>query len=904
MSTIPKDNQHSRFGRLWLTAILALLVLAGCGGSGGNTGGGFTAPDPITVSVTPLRNSIPASVGTPVPALNSQSTVQVNVRVLTNTGTAIPDGTVVNLVTSNATLGSVNAPDDPDSGDVDEFSDFFATINTETSGGNAVFFFTAFNTTGTVTLTASAQDPFTLSNITATATITIVPNANTFEPLTLDFSRSTLPVNPNQVLPFPGSPFLSEATISFRDNSGNLVNPQDDVFQVSITPASSIASFSLLDDPETTNIDEFLLRLGNSPVDAVSGRGTIFINSLASPGIATITVSAANPSTGDLFTRQFEIEVVSSGATGLPVRANIVPRPAPIFIQDSGGNTGTTFDIEVFDAADQPVPNPGAGATRFNNVRVVLTPPNANGSLLAAVNAAGQTVSGTTVDVATTTGRAEVGFSTGSTSGVHQFELIVDRADNNVDNGIQNPLVVNSSINVGDGRLFSLTIDIPVNNAIGFGRVLNPDQIDPDENIEIDETTGLPIPPDFDATYTLTVSVSANDVTGNPVVTGTQLGVGRVDAPVDSDGAFFVFSGIDGNPVEGGILFTTETIGPDGFLDGPGSDESVEAGDTVLTLGDLLPGNRELESARTVANVSTENILSVTQPFNDNNQSGVTVDDGAIIPYVIGRSTIGSITSSVVTEEDGVAEFTLTYPISVVGRPLALYVQGNRPETGGANQTVADVVLLNFPGIGPANLSVSPNALPGNSSNPVTLCATDRLGVPLRNLPITFSTNGLGEFVVADDPLVTGQDGCVTTVTVSNGLALGQEDLVVTFAGAGATAELTIAPPNTAFISASPSLLLLTSTSARRVIVTVTGADGVPAPNLPVTGECDDPVGVDPETANTGADGQAEFVLSTSTNASGNQVTGTCTFSVDINGNVISTSVIYNIPIIGPSPGP
>ena len=257
---------------------------------------------------------------------------------------------------------------------------------------------------------------------------------------------------------------------------------------------------------------------------------------------------------------------------------------------------------------------------------------------------------------------------------------------------------------MGDGRLFSLELASPTRDSIFENRV--------------DDTVVANGPvEDPDATYSLVFSVTANDVTGNPVILGTSIDIGKVDAPLDpNDGAFFNFSGFDSNPVEGGILFTVDSIG-DGFLDGPDIDEAVEPGDTLLTLGDLIPGNRELESIRRVNNVSTDTILSVTQPFNNNDPSGVITDEGSIIPYIIGRSIIGTLPDSVLTEEDGVAEFELTYPITAVGRPIALYVQGNRNDNGQV-QTVADIAVFNFPGIAPAMLSLSPNAIPGNAITP------------------------------------------------------------------------------------------------------------------------------------------------------------------------------------------
>lgn len=911
MSTIHKDNQRDRWhyaqrARLWLFSLMVTMLLAACGGGGGGTGGGFTAPDPIQVSFNPLTTTVEAfGPGVQrVVDVDLPTTIQVNVRVVNDNGSPVLDGSVVNLISSDVELASVSALDDPDTTDINEFTGIFGQINAETSGGNATFFVTGGAATGTVTLTASSQDPFSRSNITSTIQINVIPNSNPPPPpppdegrieLTLD--RSTLPANAAGILPFFGSPFIAEATVNLFGSTGALLQPMGNSFEVTISPVG-VAAFSTLDDPSTME-DEFSGLLGTGPVDAIGGRATFFVHAFDNPGVATVTVSAVNPETQERVSTSMQVTVVATAATGLPASASITPGATPVFIQNSGGNTNSVLSLSVLDGADQPVNDPEGGGNRFNNVRVTLSPPNANGSFLSATNANGQNVTGTDISLATTGGIAQVGFNSGSSSGLHQITIMADRADNNVDNGIQDLLTVSNTINVGDGRLFSLEIDSPVINAIIANAVS--DEVATD-NMGNGEFT---IPPDPDATYQLTISATANDVTGNPVIEGTLIDIGKVDAPLDPlNGALFNFSGIDGNPVEGGILFTVETIG-DGFLDGPDIDEAVEPGDTLLTLGDLIPGNRELESVRTVNNVPTDMILNVSQPFNNNDPSGVITDDGPVIPYIVGRSVIGTLTDSVMTEFDGVGdEIVLTFPTSAVGRPVALYVQGNRTENG-VVQTVADIVLFNFPGIAPATLSVSPNSIPGNAITPITLCAADMLGVPLQNLPISFNTiSGPGNFDVSNDPLVTGPDGCVTTDAISSGLTIGQEEMVVQFTGAAATADLTVNPPDTAFISAEPSILTITSLSARRVIARVVDADNQPAPNVIVMAECEQPADISPSEGSTNQDGEAEFVVSTSAQSTGQIVTGTCTFTVDLDGNMISTSIIFSIPAVPPSPGP
>ena len=211
----------------------------------------------------------------------------------------VADGTTVNITTNNASVGTVSIPDDPETDDVNEFASFFANVGTETSGGNATFFFTSGETPGTARLTVSTTDPGTGNAVTAFIDITVTP-VDPAEQVTITAGQTALPVNSANVGPFIGSPFLTEVSIQFVGVDGVAVNPADDTFGVSIAPVSS-ASFSTLDDPETEDVNEFFVSLGQGPVNAVGGQAIIFVNAGTQPGTATLTVSGADSLTGETF---------------------------------------------------------------------------------------------------------------------------------------------------------------------------------------------------------------------------------------------------------------------------------------------------------------------------------------------------------------------------------------------------------------------------------------------------------------------------------------------------------------------------------------------------------------------------------------------------------------------------
>ncbi|MBU1187810.1 MAG: hypothetical protein KKC01_02150 [Gammaproteobacteria bacterium] len=884
--------------RLIVTALF-LLILAACGGTGNpGSGGGTVPPNPPTIQIQADSTTVPANPLLRPPALSAPTTIQLTARVRGTGGAVVPDGTTVNITTNNVSVGTISIPDDPETDDVNEFTSFFASAGTDTSGGNATFFFTSGQTPGTARLTVSTTDPGTGNAV--TAFIDIVVNAvDPAEQVTITAGQTSLPVNTANVGPFIGSPFLTEVTIEFVGTDGIGVNPAGDTFGVSIAPVSS-ASFSTLDDPETEDVNEFFVGLGSGPVNAVGGRGTVFVNANSQPGTATLTVSGADPFTGQNFSVSQDFTIVSGAADGIPVSASLQVPAQPVFVQGVGSNNSLLITAQLTDAGGQLVSAPEA----INNVVIELVPPGPNNSRLQAVDASGATVSGNEIAVPSVNGLASFSFISGNTGGVHQLNVTADGADNNVDNGIQQPVTGISSVTVGNGQLAAIELVSPTENAITINRVT--DVVDPDEDIDVDPDTGLIIPPDPDGTYSLPYTVIATDPFGAPVPTGTVISFGKIDAPTTNFifGDEYVFSNGFGNPQEGGTLFTVPLTIPaplmppdDGFLDDPDvADEAVQFNDTLVTFGKQVAGNDELESSRFVDSVNSDQSLNVQSPFNDNNGAGTIVNDGNAIPYVIGRSTIGNIVAQAATAANGTATVTLTYPINAIGRPVVIWAQGTRPD-GTVIQTVGDAVAAVFPGIAPASLIVGPNPVRGNSTEDIVLCALDALSAPIRNAPISFGPSDNFSVSVSPTPLITGADGCVAAEVTTSGITFDQNEPAVIFSSVGATATLNLVPPGPPILQAPGSCQLLTDDNFN-VIITVLSGENEPLPGIDVTANCTG-VTVDPTTDATNTVGQAVFTLT----AGNTEDTGQCTFTADAQGVMLSTTVDIQIGGVIPSPG-
>ncbi|HEU4663750.1 MAG TPA: hypothetical protein VFS55_06950, partial [Dokdonella sp.] len=458
-----------------------------------------------------------------------------------------------------------------------------------------------------------------------------------------------------------------------------------------------------------------------------------------------------------------------------------------------------------------------------------------------------------------------------------QIKATADRSDNNVSNGIQDPVSITVSVVVSDGKLFSITITSPDVNAILANTVSG------------DVSADIP-PPDPDGTYSLTVSALGTDRQGNPVLPGTPIRFGSIDEPVGTfdSGATanrFLIAGGDGNPQEGGTGFTA----PTGHFRTAGG--GAGPGDAIIVFGKTQhgapQGNEDLESALTVGRVNSETSLNTTTPFNNNDTTGSSVDYGPVLDYIVGRSNHGNITASAFTNDIGVAHATLNYTVETLGHIVAMWAQGDGTDrvTSGSRR-VTDAVQLLYPGIAPAQLVAFPSPIPGNTTTSVTVCLADALNSPIQGVHIGFQMNlGGGTGSVDDNGTsgtldnTTGPDGCVDATVVTSGMPVSTSadspSGQITFSVGGATADVDIVV-QLAFISnGGVGRVCTNSTPGARATIKAFTTTGDPAVGVQIAASCSG-LTVDPATATTGANGSAVFNITGTPDSS-----GTCTFTAE-----------------------
>ncbi len=807
--------------KIAIVLLISSLIVAACGGGGG---GGATEPvAPLRVTLTIQDNTLSVNDGDVFYEPGTEFATLLTITVRTNNGQVVADGTVVSLSVNNTSIALLST--------LTELATQSGALSVTTTAGTAQAVLHSNDTVGSVTVNASVFDAQANRSVNTTGIVQVAQGNPPLQRLTLTTNRLAIPARPPGVPVFPGSRYIAEVNMQFREADGDLISPTNAEFGVSITPVD-IAAFSTADDPQTTDIDEFFSLLVNGPIDAAGGEAKAFVHSFDSPGEVILSVNAQDPNDGQNFSEQITITVTEPASDGLPGSVLAAPFPGPIYIQGSGGITARPIQVIVQDGGFEDVANPGPG---INNVQfdIITAEPN-SGELLRGVNASGANVQGTTIALATTQGETTATLVGGNQPNEVTVRITADAADNNVDNGIQAPVVSQTTVDISDGVPFAVRLTtIPTNSLF-----INP--VDP--SVTVVDDAGFPVEPN--ATYSINVSALVTDRAGNPPANPVTLRYGLVDAPLSlfptgGPGVFFL-SGGDGNPTEGGTRFNAPT---GAFLTAGGG---AGPGDTLILFGEDVIGNKDLEGAREVTTIIDQNDLNVDRAFNLNDTTGNVVNSGPVIPYLIGRAENANIETNMVTDENGVATTRLNYPVSQIGRASAVYVEGSFDEGNTGNpQTFADAVLMRYPAALSTTLTVSPQTIQANRPVNVLVCLEDALRVPIQGQFINFAFNlstGTGRVDgVAGSGLTanaTGGDGCVVAVVETSGIPAGSGSMedVLTFSAIDSSANVMIVAPNNAILQLIPSAILGDGTTT--VTIRYLDEGGSPVEGIGITGSC------------------------------------------------------------------
>ena len=829
-----------------IAALCFAVLLSGCGGGGGNNDDtpAFNVQDPQIIFL-PTKPSLVANPFLYPVESNTPFFTQLNVRIVADNGRNPPDTTIVTVTTNDVDILTLSVLDRGDTRDVNEFSTRFGTICDGTVGGLATFFLHSNQNAGTGIITAAVQIPLTAGEVRGSSCRTSFEGNFRAVSKSLDYrvtaaepinrlvavpERTTIAVNALNTPASLGYPFATSVEITQRDPLSRLVQGGN------ITVSSVSPDLLLLSSPSA-----FATLTQSLTLTPVAGRAVFFAHSRSRTGTGVLRISAIDPTTGALVATDLTFTIIGA-SNSAPSQVSISTDQRPLYSQGSGGNTTLPIAVRVIDDSGQSVPDAAVGV---NNVFVEIV--NAQGEVLVGRNAAGQTVERASFNTRTLGGITNLVIRSGSRQGIVQVRATADRADNNVDNGIQSPVSSFRPVVISDGKLFDLEITSPNVDAVSINAVTT--------DIVVGGATGATTAPP-NGTYSLTVSALGTDRQGNPVLPGTPIEFGLIDQPTEGfplqGPGQFAISGSDGDPLEGGTLFSA----PSGaFLTAGGG---VGPGDTLLVYGEDSPGNRDLESSRKVARAISQSQLDVQANtrfnLNDDSTGGIAVNRGPVLPYAVGRATFANIDNNKLTDDQGVATTRLNYPASAIGRLTAVWARGvgETPQGQISPELVSDVENFVYPGVVTATAGVRFNAAPSSVTSGVTtvvqLCVVDGLNNPIAGIIPQFSIQG-GSGTV-DDVVGTGRvrngtgtNGCTTAVVRvvgATGAATGASAPSVVFTAAGRTATVLIIAPAGVRLLAIPERL---GGSGGRVVLRLVDVQGNPIPDIQVFGTCNSGTG-------------------------------------------------------------
>ena len=605
-------------------------------------------------------------------------------------------------------------------------------------------------------------------------------------------------------------------------------------------------------------------------VKAAAGEALMVFHAWERPGTVTIRASYEDTSTKKTVVTSTQIVVGSVIATGLPSTVAAVLANGPVYVANQGLNDAGLIDIFVADPVGEPVGNPPAP-----NVKVELLNPEISATLLGQGGATGSIVNTTT-----TSGKAQVSLRSGTVAGVAKLRITADAKDNNVENGIQTPVIDDVTVSIEDGRIASLAFTGAFSQAIIANQKTIP--LAPGESFN-------------DGTYLRVVSAIAIDNLGNPVK-NARIDFSLLDSPIvnyPAEGAGnFIIGGDNGDPSEGGNMFIANASLAGTRI----NDRLVIGANKQGSVPNFEQGvNRDLIGSRVISSILDANRLLVTEPFSANGGTNA----GATIPWIIGRAQYGVIGSYAITDEQGVATTFMTYPASRLNQRAILTARA-----GNSRSIIMDAY---YAGIQEnSSLVASTASVYGGKKTSVTLCAYDGILTPLGNTAIKVS--GLAGGVVLDPTTpVTGSNGCAT-FAIDATKYLGSEtlSLIFTINGQGepnatievkpeAIGDLIVGIGGPGGGSREMTVTLYNTLGEpmvnRQVIVSGTGEDdGAPLSTGGVMAQFS---GVSPSDLKTDSEGKVSFTASYVGNPPGSYVTdvGPPAVSEDFEGDTYTLTV-------------
>ena len=285
--------------------------------------------------------------------------------------------------------------------------------------------------------------------------------------ITLRTSKSQLPLNiagqPAGIGAY--APYTATMYVEARAGSA-LVSGGKEIFGCNVVEGLDSGVLYYLDgDTKHEDEDGNPLAYRAVTLDSNSGGASFHFHAGSRAGTARIVCSITNPADKKVYSASTQIIV--GAATGQPASIRTTAQaPGYLGTTDNINGLRNNVGMQAFamDDANQPIPNPGAANMQVS-IRPSVTSKDAR--LLSGSQ------SGKVLQVRTIGGIGQFSLSSGNETGSIILELVTDRFDNNVSNGIQDPVTSLTAVSVHKALAsiaLAITADteITVNNAVQF----------------------------------------------------------------------------------------------------------------------------------------------------------------------------------------------------------------------------------------------------------------------------------------------------------------------------------------------------------------------------------------------------------------------------------------------------
>ncbi len=259
---------------------------------------------------------------------------------------------------------------------------------------------------------------------------------------------TALPLNIAGIGPSIGGAYTTTMYVEIKDADGRPVTVAEDGVGCSYVAGLDSGPLYYLDGKpehetkETINGVEITTPNAYRAVTLSTNAGLATFHFHASDVVGPARIRCSVKDTGNVErSAEFTIQVgstTSSGKVSQVVLSNSSNNY--LFVQGYNGTTQMQLQANLVDEAGQPI-NSLSGV---NNLQLRIVPdPNSladNDATLRGVDASGMDVAGASIHVRSINGQAQFTLVSGSTAGAILIEALSDRGDNNVDNGISEPI--------------------------------------------------------------------------------------------------------------------------------------------------------------------------------------------------------------------------------------------------------------------------------------------------------------------------------------------------------------------------------------------------------------------------------------------------------------------------------